>query len=75
MNYIIMDEKNGDLFNKEFSTKEEALRRAEIEWGYLTDKEKKDRTAFYVLESVNPDEEAENHFDGNIIKDFMEGGF
>lgn len=63
--------KNGDLFNEEFATVEEALERAEYVWNHLTSREKNNRE-LYVLESVNPDEEAENHFDGNKIKEFEE---
>lgn len=71
MKYILMDEKNGDLFYKEFETAEEAIKQADIEWNHLTDKEKENRKAFLVLESVNPDEEAPDHFDGNPIKDYI----
>lgn len=70
MKYIIMDEANGDLFNKEFETAEEAIKEANAEWEHLSAYDKKNRSAFYVLESVNPDEEAENHFDGNILKEY-----
>lgn len=51
-------------------TTKKALAWAEYSWGMLTDREKKERTAFYVLESVNPDEDAEDHFDGDPIKVF-----
>lgn len=70
MKYVVMDNKNGDLFNTEHETKEQALACAEEKWSYLTEKEKKDRESFFVLESENPDEEAENHFDGDIIKKY-----
>lgn len=72
MKYIIIDERNGDQFMQEFNTAEEAIKQADIEWAHLTEKEKRDRTAFYILESVNPDEDAENHYDGNPIKDYKE---
>lgn len=68
MKYILMDEVNGDIFNKEFTTSEEALTCAEREWNSLSEYDKKKRTAFYVLESVNPDTEAMDHFDGDVIK-------
>lgn len=70
MKYIIMDEKNGDLFNREYETEKEAVEQAEKEWNSLSEHDKKQRTAYYVLESINPDEEAENHFDGNVVKVF-----
>lgn len=68
MKYIVMDFKNGDLFADEFEDKEEAVQEAERQWEQLTSYEQKHRTAFYVLESVNPDEDAPNHYDGNIVK-------
>ena len=69
MKYIVMDERKdgtGDLFNDEFETAEEAITVAKWKWSYLTNREKKERT-IWVLESVNPDEESEHHFDGDVI--------
>ena len=69
MKYIVMDERKdgtGDLFNDEYATAEEAIRAAKWKWSYLTNREKKERT-IWVLESVNPDEESEHHFDGDVI--------
>lgn len=69
MKYIIVDERkdgNGDFHSTETDVKEIAIRAAQTEWGYLTDREKAQRTV-YVLESINPDEEAIDHFDGNVI--------
>ena len=68
MKYIIIDVKKGDMFNKEFDNKAEALKQAEIDFSYLTKADIKEREAFYVLESANPDEEAENHYDGEVVK-------
>lgn len=70
MKYILIDEKDGDMFDKEFATKEEAIQAADIEWSYLTSQEKLKRSSFYVLESANENEDSENHFDGNVIKDY-----
>lgn len=72
MKYIIIDDYKGDCFSSEFNTAEEAIKQADIEWAHLTEKEKRNRTAFYVLESVNPDEDAENHYDGTPIKNYKE---
>lgn len=72
MKYIVIDIKDGDMFDKEFDSKDEALKNADKDWNYLTENEKKSREAFYVLESVNPDEDAENHYDGNVIKNYKE---
>lgn len=71
MKYIIIDEKNGDIYDTECATREEALKEAEKQWNQLSEFDKKKRTRFEVLESVNPDEEAENHFDGDIIKSWI----
>lgn len=70
MKYIIIDRKNGDEFTEEFESKEEAISRADTEWDHLSDYDKKHREAFYVLESANPDEDAENHFDGDPVKTY-----
>ena len=66
MRYIVMDERNGDLFNTEFNNLEEAVKEADKQWGYLTAREKTERQ-IYVLESANPDDEAPDHFDGNVV--------
>lgn len=71
MKYILIDVKNGDMFDKEFSTREEAIKQADIEWNHLSKADKEHTEAFYILESVNPDEDAENHYDGNIVKDYL----
>lgn len=68
MKYIVMDFKNGDFFADEFSSKQEALQEAEEQWEQLTERDQQHREAFYVLESVNPDEDAPDHYDGNIVK-------
>ena len=34
----------------------------------MSDSDKKHTTAYYVLESVNPDVESDDHYDGDIIK-------
>ena len=68
MRFILIDQiLNGDMFNKEFETKEEAIKKASSEWESLSDSDKKRRESFYVIESINPDEEAEDHFDGDIV--------
>lgn len=72
MQFIVIDERRpnapepDDMFCTEWENKEQAIDRAEYEWYHLTYQEKKRRT-IYVLVSVNPDEDAEDHFDGNII--------
>jgi hypothetical protein len=68
MRYIIIDVSRGDMFTKEYEDKAEALKQAEIDFSYLTKADIKERSDFYVLESANPDEEAENHYDGEVVK-------
>jgi len=71
MKYILIDEKDGDMFTAEFATKEEAIAAGNRDFARLTAIDKKHRTAFYVLESENPDEEAENHMDGTVVKEWI----
>lgn len=71
MKYIVIDQTTTDAFTKEFDDKEKAIKTAEIDFSYLTKSDLKKRVAFYVLESDNPDESAENHFDGTPILELM----
>lgn len=71
MRYILIDDCKEDMFTKEFDNAEDAIAEGEKDFSMLTKVDKKRRAGFYVLESVNPDEEADNHFDGNIIKQWM----
>ena len=67
MRYVVMDEDRmhdgWDMFNEEHDNLREAIRDAEYQWSHKTDREKKQRT-ISVLLSINPDEEAPDHFDG-----------
>ena len=68
MRYIVFDErKNGELFTEEFEDRDEAIKTAEYDWDRRTEYDKKRTDRFYVLESINPDEDADDHFDGNPI--------
>lgn len=68
MRYIVIDErKNGQLFTEEFEHKDNAINTAKYDWNHRTEYDKKYTERFYVLESVNPDEDADDHFDGNPI--------
>lgn len=69
--FILIDSKDGDQFEDYFDTAEEAIEAARIGWNQLSNDEKKHRDSFYVLRSINPDREAENHFDGEILFDAM----
>lgn len=66
MKYVVIDENRGDIFTAEYQTAEQAIKEAKIQYNHKTDREKK-QSKIYVLESINPDEEAENHLDGNVI--------
>lgn len=70
MRYAVIDVKDGDMFDTNYKTKEEALKAADKAWAYLTEKEKKNREAFYVVECEKDDEEAPDYYDGNIVKDY-----
>lgn len=71
MKYILIDQTKTDWFTEEFDNKEDAIKEGDWKFGMLTKSDKKSREAFYVLESENPDEDAPNHFDGNIIKQWI----
>lgn len=66
MKYVLIDVSRDDQFEKEFDNLEEALKQGELDFAKITSADH--CTEFYLLESINPDEEAENHFDGNVIK-------
>lgn len=71
MKYIVIDQTTADIFTKEFDDREKAIRTAKRDFNYLTKSDFKKRVAFFVLESENPDEEAENHFDGTPILELI----
>lgn len=69
MKYIVIDQHRngtGDMFSVEFNDLGAAIKEADHQWSYLTAAEKAVRE-IYVLESANPDEDAEDHFDGAPI--------
>lgn len=68
MKFIAVEERNdfGDVITEEFNNPIDAVNQLESWFSYTTLREDKSRS-FYVLESANPDEEAENHSDGNEI--------
>ena len=67
MKYIVIDEEKNDNFVEEFDSKDEAIKAAANGWYRMTAYEKQRCRSYYVLESANPDPEADNHFDGNPI--------
>lgn len=69
MKYVLIDQiKNGDCFTNEFGTKEEAIKGGELAFQCMSEFDKNRREEFLVLEAANPDEDAENHLDGDIVK-------
>ena len=71
MKYVVVYQTETDWFTKDFEKKEAAIKHADYMWNHLTDAEKRKCPDFYVLESVNPDEEAENHLDGDYVKKYI----
>ena len=61
-----------DTFTEEFETADKAIQAGKNEWARLNDTDRKNCVEFYILESVNPDEDAEDHLDGNPIWDARE---
>ena len=71
MKYLVVDnqmEYGATEEIKEFEILEDAMEYAEHSWNCMSDSDKKHTTAYYVLESVNPDVESDDHYDGNIIQ-------
>ena len=71
MEYIVIEDCGTDCFTKEFNNLEEARRAAKDEFSRLTPSDLKRYKAFYILKSANPNEDAENHMDGEILKRFV----
>lgn len=68
--FIVMDFTKSDIFIEEFDTEEAARHYADDAWDRLTKYDRNRREAFYILESANPDEESEDHFDGEYVKKY-----
>ena len=68
MRYVVMDIRGTDWFTTECETEEAAIKEAERQFNQLSEHDRKKRDMFYVLESVNPDEDADDHFDGNEVR-------
>lgn len=67
-NYVLIDEiKNGDCFDQDFSTLEEAIAEAEVQWDYLSDSDKRRRGFFGIIITEHPDPEDEAHLDGDVL--------
>lgn len=71
MKYVLIDDTGTDIFTKEFNNYDDALLTGDKDFSLLTSLEKKHRKGFYILETVNPDEDAIDHYDGNPIKSWI----
>lgn len=67
MRYVVMDEAreyiSGDIWTEEHEDLLDAVQDAEYRWNHKTPSERKENT-ISVLLSIDPDEEAPDHFDG-----------
>lgn len=70
MKYILITGTRNDEEVKEFKTAQDAIKEGEYIWSRMCEADKSATDYMYVLESANPDETADNHFDGNHIKDW-----
>lgn len=68
MEYIVYDQiRNGDLYTGEFSDLDSAIRYAEREWSLMSDHDQGRRECYGVLRSANPDPDAVDHMDGELV--------
>ena len=70
MKYLVMRKQKRSMDEEinEFNTLEEAIKFSDSEFNYLCESDRKNCEYFFILESVNPDENAEDHYDGNFAK-------
>lgn len=74
MRYLVIDERKHDEFVEEFDKEEAAIAFADDEWERMTKEDKDSTVAYYVLESVNPDPDSEDHYDGDFAKIYKREG-
>lgn len=67
MKYVFIDERTNNYYNKDFDSLDEAISTADTDFAHLTDREKSKVIFFGIIESQNPDEEAPDHCDGNVV--------
>ena len=75
MKYIVMMEYDNKLIDtvlRETDSELEAVEEAFYTWYHLTGNEWEHTEYLVVLESYNPDENAEDHYDGDVIVDFKQ---
>ena len=71
MKYVLIDQTDTDMYTREFDNIEDAIDAGDTDFARLTKHDLKRRSEFYLLESANPDEDAENHLDGDVVKSWM----
>ena len=67
MKYLVIDRRKCDEFVHEFDSKEEAIDYAKYKFNHMCKSDQEACSKYYVLESVNPDEDAENHYNSDVI--------
>lgn len=70
--YIIVDGRDHEEWTIEFDNREEAIKELMSEWECLSKYDKENVKYMYVLESVNQDEEAPDHFEGEYVAELVE---
>lgn len=68
MKYVLIDATDVDWFLKEFDDVNEAIAEGDDDFCRLTKNDKNRRREFVLIESADPDEDAENHLDGNEVR-------
>ena len=67
MKYLVIDSRICTESVEEFDNKEEAIEYAKDDFDSMCKTALEKCLEYYVLESVNPDEDSENHYDGDVI--------
>jgi len=72
MEYLVLRKQKNSTDEEvdEFKTFEQAEKFADEEYNHLCSKDIKNNEYFIILKSVNPDEESEEHLDGDIVKTY-----
>ena len=74
MKYLVVDSiVNKGVYDEsvvEFEELSEAIKYADSIWNSTCDSDKKECNEYYILKSANPDEESEDHYDGDYIMQY-----
>lgn len=68
MKYVLIEGVRGSEYPQEFEKREVAIDAGNKIWDAMCEQDKKNTGYFFLLESENPDEDANNHYDGEIVK-------